>query len=76
MSDIFIVTGNELIQKLKKVGRKNRMTVKFIVRRGKGSHGTLFYGGRFAVVPNQKDELKKGTLHAILTQLGLSMEDI
>lgn len=70
------MTGNELIQKLKKIGRKNQVTVKFLARRGKGGHGTLFYGDRFAVIPNLKNELKKGTLHAILIQLGLNVEEI
>jgi mRNA interferase HicA len=76
MSDNCIMNGSELIQPLKKVGRKNHVSVKFVSRRGKGSHGTLFYGNLFAIIPNQKNELKKGTLHAILSQLGLRMEDI
>jgi len=39
---------------------------------GKGSHGVLTLGTRRTVVRNPKDELKKGTLHAMLTQLGLT----
>jgi mRNA interferase HicA len=76
MSDNYSMNGNELIQRIKKVGRRNRVDVKFVARRGKGSHGTLFYGDRFAVIPNQKNELKAGTLYTILNQLGLSKEDI
>jgi len=70
------MTGNEFIRKVKKLGRKNGATVQFVARRGKGSHGTLFYGSRFTIVRNPKDELKTGTLHAILAQLGLSLEDL
>ena len=70
------MTGNEFIRKVKKLGRKNGVTVQFVARRGKGSHGTLFYGSRFTIVRNPKDELKTGTLHAILAQLGLSLEDL
>jgi mRNA interferase HicA len=44
--------------------------------RGKGSHGTLFYGARFTIVRNPKDELKTGILHAMLDQLGLRLEDL
>lgn len=44
--------------------------------RGKGSHGTLYYGGRHTVVRSLKDELKTGTLHAMLRQLGLRIEDL
>jgi mRNA interferase HicA len=43
---------------------------------GKGSHGILILGDRRTVVRNPKDELKTGTFHAMLTQLGLSRGDI
>ena len=43
---------------------------------GKGSHGILILGDRRTVVRNPEDELKTGTLHAMLKQLGLSREDI
>jgi mRNA interferase HicA len=76
MSDIFLMTGNEFIRKAKKFGQTNGIPVQFIARRGKGSHGTLIYGSRFTVVRNPKDELKKGTLHAMLDQLGLSLDEL
>jgi mRNA interferase HicA len=50
--------------------------VAFVPERGKGSHGTLYYGGRLPIVRNPKDELKTGTLHAMLTQLGLTLADL
>jgi mRNA interferase HicA len=43
---------------------------------GKGSHGVLLLGERRTVVRNPKDELKTGTLRAMLKQLGLSPTDI
>ena len=76
MSDMLFVTGNEFIRKVKKLGRTNNVEVQFVARRGKGSHGTLCYGGRVTVVRNPKDELKTGTLHAMLDQLDLSMNDL
>lgn len=76
MSAIWAMTGNEFIRKVKKLGRKNEVEVRFVARRGKGSHGTLFYGSRFTIVRNPKDELKKGTLHTMLDQLGLSIEEL
>jgi len=68
--------GAEFIRRIRKLGKKNGIPVKFVARRGKGSHGTLFYGLRFTIVRNPKDELKKGTLHEMLDQLGLSFEEI
>ena len=70
------MTGNEFIRKVKKLGRQRDVVVQFVTRRGKGSHGTLFYGARFTIVRNPKDELKTGTLHAMLAQLGLHLEDL
>ncbi|MCX7013448.1 MAG: type II toxin-antitoxin system HicA family toxin [Candidatus Sumerlaeota bacterium] len=70
------MNGKEFIRRVRKAGKRNGVAVRFVPRRGKGSHGTLFYGACFTVVPNQKDELKTGTLHALLDQLGLSLERI
>ena len=70
------MTGNEFIRKVKKVGRERGVAVQFVARRGKGSHGTLFYGSRFTIVRNPKDELKTGTFYAMLAQLGLSSDDL
>ena len=68
--------GAEFIRKIRKLGRKNHILVKFVTRRGKGSHGTLFYGGDFTIIRNPKDELKTGTMHAMLDQLGLTLDDL
>ncbi len=68
--------GSEFIRKIRKLGRKNKIPVKFVKRRGKGSHGTLFYGERFTIVRNPKDELKTKTMHAMLDQLGLVLDNI
>jgi mRNA interferase HicA len=70
------MTGDEFIRTVKQLGRKRGVAVQFVARRGKGSHGTLFYGSRFTIVRNPKDELKTGTFHAMLTQLGLSHKDL
>ena len=70
------MNGNEFIRKVKRLGKERGVTVQFVARRGKGSHGTLFYGTQFTIVRNPKDELKTGTLHAMLTQLGLKSEEL
>ena len=68
--------GNEFIRKLKSFGLKTGVRVMVVARRGKGSHETLFYGDRFTIIPDRKKELKKGTVCAILNQLGLNLKDI
>lgn len=68
--------GSEFVRRVRKVGKRRGVTVEFLPERGKGSHGLLYFGTRFTVVRNLKDELKTGTLHAMLKQLGLSLQDL
>ncbi len=68
------MTRRKLISKIRRLGRKEKVAVRFDERRGKGSHGTLYYGDRYSTVP--KGELKTGTLDGILENLGLMIDDI
>ena len=68
--------GAEFVRRVRKVGRRHGLPVTFREERGKGSHGTLYFGNRFTVVRSHKDELKKGTLHAMLRQLGITLDDL
>ena len=68
--------GSEFLKKLKALGRKQGVIVKIEQRRGKGSHSTLFYGERFTIIRNLKDELKTGTFNAMLKQLGIKESDL
>lgn len=70
------MTGKEFIRRVRRLGRRRDVRVVFVSERGKGSHGTLYYGDRLTIVPDPKDELKTGTLHAMLTQLGLRLDDL
>lgn len=68
--------GAELVRRMRRLGRRRGASVEFRPERGKGSHGTLYFGSRFTVIRHLKDELKTGTLHAMLKQLGLRLEDL
>lgn len=68
--------GSEFIRLVKKLGKDRGVTVTFDETRGKGSHCTIYFGTSFTVVRNLKDELKTGTLHGMLDQLGLTLKDI
>jgi len=52
------------------------VAVRFDQRHGKGSHGTLWYGGRKTVLKDRRKEIGKGLLHAMLKQLGLERSDV
>lgn len=68
--------GNEFIRRIQKYAKRNAMVCDWRPDRGKGSHGLLILGERRTVVRNPKDELKTGTYHAMLKQLGLTQKDI
>ena len=68
--------GSEFIHKIERLGRLRGVAVIFDKRHGKGSHGTLIYGGRKTVVKDRKKELGPGLLHKMLSDLGLGRDDI
>lgn len=68
--------GSELIRKLKKLGKKRGIEVYVDKKRGKGSHVTLYFGDKVTIVRNPSDELKTGTLKAMLKQLGVEENEL
>ena len=70
------MTGNELLRRLRQLGRERGVVVRFDQERGKGSHGTLYFGNRFTVLKDRRDEIRPGLLHAMLRQLGLTERDL
>jgi len=61
---------------VQKVAKARGLACEWRADRGKGSHGLLILGGQRTVVRNPKDELKTGTYHAMLKQLGLTEKDL
>ena len=70
------MTGGEFVRRVRRLGRSRGVQVRLDVRRGKGSHGRLYYGERFTTIKDRKKELSAGLLADMVTQLGLSKEDI
>lgn len=68
--------GNEFIRRVQKYAKARGLSCEWHPEMGKGSHGVLIFGDRRTVVRNPRDELKTGTLHAMLKQLGLSRDEI
>ena len=52
------------------------MVVSFDGAHGKGSHGRLYYGGRFTTLKDRRKEIGPGLLKAMLDQLGLTRNDL
>lgn len=70
------MTGDELLRRLRRLGRKRGISVRLEQERGKGSHSTLYFGDRFTVLKDRRAEIGPGVLHATLRQLGLSERDL
>src|SRR5438876_10821587 len=66
------MTGNELLRRLRRLGRPRGVAVRFDEERGKGSHGTLYFGERFTVIKDRRAETRPGLPHSMLRQLGLT----
>ena len=70
------MTGNEFLRKLKKLGKNHKQSVEFVVHRGKGSHGTVYYGNRFCIMKDLKKEIGPGLLLAMCKQLNIEERDL
>jgi predicted RNA binding protein YcfA (HicA-like mRNA interferase family) len=76
MSDIPVMNGGQFIRKIKNLGKNRGIVAEFRKERGKGDHGTLYFGKRFTIVGDQHKEIKTGTFHGMLKQLGLTRDDL
>lgn len=70
------MTGDEFVRRVRRLGRKRGVAVHFETRPGKGSHGRLYFGERFATVKDRRKEIGAGLMAAMLRQLGLDREDV
>jgi mRNA interferase HicA len=70
------VKGSEFLRKVRALAQLRGIVVALNAERGKGSHQTLYFGSRFTVVRNLKDELKTGTFRAMCKQLDIDPRDL
>ncbi len=70
------MNGKEFIRRVRKIGKSRGLAFSVDEARGKGSHITLYLGDNLTIVRNPKDDLKTGTFHAMLKQLGISIDEI
>ena len=68
--------GSEFLKRIQRLAKERALVCSWYPDKGKGSHGVLKYGDRRTVLRNLKDELKTGTYHGMLKQLGLSEKDL
>ncbi len=59
------------LRKVKTVAKKRKLAYRWSPERRVGSHGTVYLGGRFAIVKDLKKELRPGLLADMCKQLGI-----
>ncbi len=67
--------GSEFLKLIQKLAKERGIVCTWHPDMGKGSHGVLKLGDHRTIVRNLKDELKTGTYHGMLKQLGLTEKD-
>ncbi len=70
------MNAGEFIRRITVLGTTRGIPVRFDKTRGKGSHGTLYYGDHFTVVKDRRKECGPGLLGKMLADLGLSRRDL
>ena len=70
------MSDKELIRKIRKLGKKRSIDVRFEGRPGKGSHGRLYYGKKWTTATRRGKELPHAELRGKLDQLGLTIKDL
>ena len=51
------MNGNELIKKIRKLGKERDLTVRIDKKRGRGSHFTLYFGNKRTIMKDRTQEI-------------------
>lgn len=70
------MTAGEFLRRLKALGKRSSVAVRFDPAHGKGSHGTVYYGGAFTRLKDLKKEVGKGLLAQMCADLGIYPRDL
>lgn len=70
------MNGNELLKKLKGLGKQRSVPVYIEKHHGKGSHATLYFGDNRTTMKDRKKEIVKGLLSSMLADLGIDKDEI
>ena len=70
------VNGNEFIRRTRNLAKRLEVRWMFESKRGKGSHGTIYFGDKKTTIPDRRRDIPRGLLTAMCRQLGIRKEDI
>jgi len=70
------VNGGEFLRRLARLGKRNKVPVRFDAAHGEGSHGRVYYGSAFTTLKDRRKEIGRGLLRAMCSQLGIDPKDL
>lgn len=70
------MNGNEILKRLRRLGKRNGVPVRYDGKPGKGSHGRVCYGAAFTTIKDLRKEIGTGLLSKMLDDLGLTKDDL
>jgi hypothetical protein len=71
------VSGNKLLRKLRRLADRQGAYFTFDPSGGKGGHGTIKFGERETTLRSSRQkEIPRGTLRKMLSQLGITPQDL
>ena len=73
---IYPMNGAEFAKRIKAAAKRMNLPCTLDSARGKGSHATLYFGDKFTIAKDRKKEIGPGLLASMLTDLGLTKEDL
>jgi mRNA interferase HicA len=68
--------GGEFLRRLRVLARRRNLHYRFVPARGKGSHGTVYFGAAITVVKDRNKEIGAGLLHAMCKDLGIDPREL
>jgi len=60
---------------VRRIALRQGESVRFVAHRGKGSHGTLYFGERHTIVKDRKKKIGKGLLASMLSDLAIGHDE-
>ena len=70
------MNGHEFLRKLKGLAKDRKVQAVYEPAHGKGSHGTVFYGGAHTTLKDPKKEIGPGLLGSMCRDLGIRRTDL
>ena len=68
--------GAEFERRVRKLGRRKKITCQFVADKGKGSHGRFYFGEEFTTLKDRNKEIGSGLLAKMCQDLNIDSRDL